>query len=182
LLLPFCIPARASAHVEAVLSASGRSASQGAELVLEATNMSSPFPVRVSVLLILVLGAAACGDAIAPALVRNQPQPTVLLRAGTATDLELCVADVLERIAPALEQSKELDDVIASLNSVVTALQSRQTQLLDKSSRTYKQAIDKYFGAQEGRAFDPDAVVLRLLSEDLEAVSLFPPLDTIRNN
>ena len=144
--------------------------------------MSSPFPVRVSAMLILVLGVAACGDATAPVLATHQSSTTVLLRAGTASDLELCVADVLERVAPALEKSRELDDVIASLTEVAAALESRQTQDLEKSSRSLKMAVEKYFGAEESRAFDPDAVVLRLLAQDLEAVSLFPPLDTIRTN
>jgi hypothetical protein len=36
--------------------------------------------------------------------------------------------------------------------------------------------------ADENRGLDPDAAVLRILSEDLETVVLYPPLDTIRTN
>jgi hypothetical protein len=145
--------------------------------------MSSPFPLRTSVLLMFALGVAACADADAPLAVEiDRPQPTVLLRATTAIDLQLCVADALERIAPGLESSAELDKVEATLGDVADALEKRHPQQLTNASHSFKDALDAFFAAKESRSFDPDAAALRILSEDLEAVSSVPPLDTLRTN
>ena len=144
--------------------------------------MVSPFHLRVSALLMLALGVAACGETAAPVLITDRPAPSVLLRAGTAFNLQECVMDALDRITPSLEPNEQLEDVKASLRKVAAALETRQPQQLENPSRLFKEALEAYFAATEGRAFDPDAVVLRLLSEDLEAVALFPPLDTLRTN
>ena len=144
--------------------------------------MSSPFPLRASAVLVFALSLAACTDPIAPTTWIDRPPPAVLLRAGTAYDLQLCIDDALERITPTLEKSDELDRVTTSLLVVASALKTREPPKLVGAARSFKDAVDKYISAVETRGQDPDAAVLRLLSEDLEAVALYPPLDTLRTN
>jgi hypothetical protein len=153
-----------------------------AEPVLEAMNMSSPFKLRAPAMLVLALSLAACTDPLEPGIRAGRPALAVLLRAGTASDLQVCVTDVLERITPVLEQSDDLNKVRDALLDVSSALEKRHPPQLLGASRTLNDALDKYMSADEARGLDPDAAVLRLLSEDVEKVALYPPLDTLRTN
>jgi len=142
--------------------------------------MSPPSPLRAFALLALAVSLAACSDTAAPALRVNRPAPSVLLRAGTAFNLRLCVDDVLDRVAPALAVSDDLSGIKNSLSLVNAALGTRIPPQLTTSSQSFKEALDAYFAARPERVSDPDAAVLRLLLDDLVAVAAYPPLDTLR--
>jgi hypothetical protein len=143
--------------------------------------MAPQSPLRATALLALALSLAGCGDAVAPAFITNgSGTPTILLRAVTASDLNVCIGDVVDRILPGLGSSADLKGIMSSLGLVNSALDSRVPSQFTASTKALREAVDSYFAAQPDRAFDPDAAVLRLLSDDLVAVAAYPPLDTLR--
>ena len=144
--------------------------------------MAPQSPLRAAALLALALSVAGCGDAVAPAFITNGNTQTVVLRAVTASDLGVCIADVVDRILPALGSSSDLNRVTTMLGLVNSALDSRVPAQFTTSTKNLDEAVDAYFAAQPDRAFDPDAAVLRLLADDLVAIAAYPPLDTLRTH
>ncbi len=142
--------------------------------------MGPPTQLRASALLVLALTTSACGDAAAPVIPIDRPTASVLLETSIALNLQVCVADALERIAPALGSSNDVSKITNALALISVALGVREPALFTVSARSFHSALDEFFEARPERVADPEAAVLRLLLDDLEAVALNPPLDTLR--
>jgi len=144
--------------------------------------MNAPHAPRVTAALALATVLAACGNDAAepPEATLDRPVLIVQLKAEPAHAMGISVSDVLDRVAPALDEDEQLPAVKVALVGVQDALLARNPVELVLAVVAFRRSFDTYVLTREDGTVHPDIGVVRLLLEDVSKLAVNPPLDTLK--
>jgi hypothetical protein len=109
-----------------------------------------------------------------------EPPQEPMIESKAAAALAVAVDDAIERLLPSLNESDRLPALTLSLSEINTALSARHPVQLSNSAEALRSAFDAYVATQDEVEDNPDLAAVRVLLDDLQLMSLSPPLEPSR--